>query len=224
MKLEQISDEYIKEVNGIKCRFAKFKNELNQVVEINISKSHGKHKRSGSRIYDIWKGMRHRCTNPNRPGYKYYGLKGIKVCDEWNNENGFENFYEWSIDNGYADYLTIDRLDSNKDYQPDNCQWVTHLENTTKATKQKHLPTFEYIGINQMECLMVKFYKVKDFAKMFGIDSRRVSDCCTGARQDYKGWTFTRKEIDVFETQETIQYWSTMEGEFPLEVQSISRR
>lgn len=70
--------------------------------------------------------MKKRCTQPSYHGYKYYGGKGIKVCAEW---QAFDAFREWSVANGYDQSLTIDRLDSAKDYGPTNCQWVTMAEN-----------------------------------------------------------------------------------------------
>lgn len=220
--MKQISDEYIKKVNGIKCRFAKFINDENQEVEVNISKSHGTHNKSKDRMYSIWKGMRYRCSNPKRPKYKWYGGKGIRVCDEWDGDGGFENFYNWSINNGYSEDLTIDRIKTELNYTPDNCQWITLLDNIKKGVQKPHFPKNKYIGINEVEGLIVTFYNVKHFATKFDIDPRRISECCKGTRAIYKNWKFTREEIDVFETQETIQYWSTMENEFPLEVQSIS--
>ena len=72
--------------------------------------------------------MKSRCNNPNRPKYPRYGGRGIKVCDEWNND--FMSFYTWAIDNGYSDDLQIDRIDNDGNYCPDNCRWVTLQENT----------------------------------------------------------------------------------------------
>jgi len=88
---------------------------------------------STTRLYNIWRGMRKRCNNPNEKSYKFYGAKGIKVCEEWND---FEIFYEWAMNSGYTDNLTIDRKDNKKNYCPENCQWLTRTENTRKATKK----------------------------------------------------------------------------------------
>lgn len=72
-------------------------------------------------LYSVWYNMISRCNNPNYHNYKNYGYKGIKICDEW---LVFENFYEWSISNGYKNKLTIDRIDNSKNYTKDNCRWV----------------------------------------------------------------------------------------------------
>lgn len=76
-----------------------------------------------SRIYGIWTDMIHRCTNPKEKNY--YG-KGITVCEEWRSD--FFNFYFWAIENGYTDKLTIDRIDSNRNYEPSNCRWATYKQ------------------------------------------------------------------------------------------------
>lgn len=78
------------------------------------------------RLYRIWRGMRQRCSNPEARNYKWYGGKGIKSCEEWNN---FEVFHSWAKNNGYSDGLELDRIDSDKNYEPDNCRWVTKKQN-----------------------------------------------------------------------------------------------
>ena len=80
-----------------------------------------KHGGAGTRIYVIWRNMRQRCNNPKSPYYKYYGGRGISICNEWDD---FSVFEDWSLSNGYADNLTIDRINVDGNYEPSNCRWV----------------------------------------------------------------------------------------------------
>lgn len=79
-----------------------------------------------TRIYRIWVDMKTRCCNESNINYERYGAKGIAICKEWLDD--FMNFYNWAIANGYRDDLTIDRIDNDKGYSPDNCRWVTQKE------------------------------------------------------------------------------------------------
>lgn len=81
-----------------------------------------------SRIRATWQGIIRRCFNPKCNDYKYYGGRGIGVAAEW--VDGFINFYQWAVCNGYDNKLQIDRIDNNGDYSPDNCRWVTKKDNT----------------------------------------------------------------------------------------------
>ena len=83
-------------------------------------------KKERKRLRSIYNGMRLRCYNENSINYKYYGGKGVTICDEW--LLSFENFFDWAINNGYNENLTIDRIDSEKEYSPDNCKWSTKKE------------------------------------------------------------------------------------------------
>lgn len=83
-------------------------------------------KKERKRLKSIYNGMRLRCYNENNVNYKYYGGKGVTICDEW--LLSFENFFDWAINNGYNENLTIDRIDSEKEYSPDNCKWSTKKE------------------------------------------------------------------------------------------------
>lgn len=87
-----------------------------------------KHGMSRKKLYKVYMSMKDRCYNESHKFYKDYGGRGIKICEEWMGDNGLENFYNWSTENGYKEGLTIDRKNVNGNYEPSNCRWATMEE------------------------------------------------------------------------------------------------
>lgn len=145
-----------------------------------------------TRLYRTWINMKSRCYTPSSSHFKYYGGKGIKVCDEW--KNNFLNFYNWSIKNGYKENLTIDRIDNNKNYEPNNCRWATYQmqnDNLPNAIKIKY---------------QNKIYTLTEICQMTGLTKK-----CIRTRYE-RGWSPER----IIETPKTKKLERDKNGKFTI--------
>ena len=115
------------------------------------------HNKSKTRLYRIWRNMRNRCYWKKHPQFYLWGGKGVIVCDEW--KNNFLNFYNWAINNGYNETMTIDRIDGDGDYCPENCRWVSMKE---QANNTKNVRFFEYNGERGTIWFFSKKYNVSE--------------------------------------------------------------
>lgn len=141
----------------------------------NCSKMFTKHNMTDTRLYYVWSSIKSRCENRNVHEYKYYGARGIKICDEWRND--FMCFYNWAIENGYDDNAergryTIDRIDTNGNYCPDNCRFVTQAKQMTNIRTNHNI---EYNG--EVHC-------ISDWARITGIDQFKIRN-----RIEKLGWS-----------------------------------
>lgn len=111
-------------------------------------------------IYLAWKNMRQRCFNPNRPDYKYYGGRGIMIIPDWNT---FDTFSLWAMNHGWQKGLTLDRIDNNQGYSPENCRWVSRK---VQSNNQRHTRIFTYNN---------RPYTLSELIEEIGVVKRKVA-------------------------------------------------
>lgn len=144
--------------------------------------------KSNTKLYRTWWGIKERCYKEYHSSYKNYGAKGIKICDEWLD---FLTFYDWSINNGYNDTLTIERIDSTKDYSPNNCEWITLSENVARSNKEtvRRKSKFTYIGVDP-EGNTHEFSNAQEFGRENNMNGLSIARVARGERKSYLGWKF----------------------------------
>lgn len=135
-----------------------------------------------ARLYKIYAGMKQRCTNPNYVRSKDYLGRGIEICAEW--LESYKCFEKWAMNNGYADNLSIDRIDNNGNYCPENCRWA---DAKTQANNRRDVKRYEYNG---------EILSVSEWARKLGKPRATIEG------RLLRGWSveraLTEPPIDVF--------------------------
>lgn len=152
-----------------------------------ISTTHGK---SNTKLFGVWNGMIERTTNKNNQSYYNYGERGITICDEWKDD--FKSFYDWAINNGYKDGLSIDRIDNDKGYYPENCRWVGNFE---QANNKRNNHKIEFNG---------EIHGIEEWARIIGISGSSLLSRLKN------GWTLeqalTTKPNGYMKRQKFLEY------------------
>lgn len=140
-------------------------------AEKNPNANYSAHGDTRTRLYDIWSHMKSRCSRPYDPRYKDYGGRGISVCEEW---QMYGSFQKWAIENGYKDDLTIERIDNDKNYCPENCTWIPKSD---QAKNRRINVMYTENGVTR---------NMREWAKIKGINYGTVQ--CRRKR----GWTLEK--------------------------------
>jgi hypothetical protein len=149
-----------------------------------------KHNLWRSKIYSVYHNMKDRCYNPKCHAYKNYGGKGVKICDEW--LDNFINFYNWAMNNGYKEGLSIDRINVDGNYEPSNCRWITLSKNVAYANKtnvRRKAEKGEYYGISPYGEYF-QFDNASQFAREHNLNANNVRDVANKRKKSHKGWKF----------------------------------
>lgn len=134
-------------------------------------------------IFKTFHNMNKRCYNNKTKSWKHYEGKGIIICKEWLDNKDI--FYEWAMENGWQKGLTIDRIDSNKNYEPSNCQWLTKAQNNSKVMRKRRGELAPCAKLSDAHVQVIKdLYKLNyegyGIAKFIGISPRSVYDILEG--------------------------------------------
>lgn len=152
-----------------------------------------RHGQAKSRLYRIWCAMKKRCYDPKANNYRYYGGRGIVVCDEWKKD--YVPFMEWAVSSGYKDNLSIDRIDPDGNYTPENCRWVTmSVQNSNKNEFRCPKRSIRVVCVETGS----QYNSITDAAEFAGVSRRAISACIHGRSKSSGGyrWKIVEKDTD----------------------------
>lgn len=149
--------------------------------------NHTTHGLSHGRLYKVWLVMLDRCRNPNNKNHKHYGGRGITVCDEWFD---YECFHEWAVSSGYDENApkgecTIDRIDNDGPYSPDNCRWVTMAKQARNTRNCRAVEVIDGSG-----SVVGRYKSIADAADATGVGHKSISSACRGVTGSAGGMRF----------------------------------
>ena len=162
-------------LTNLKRRHLKHLGNLKRKQTIHGDARYDHHKKR-AKLYNIWSMMKQRCYNEKNNGYRYYGSRGIDICCEWHN---YTNFRKWALVNGYKDGLTIDRINNDKGYCPENCQWISRGHNVAKSNKANR-------RLSNKDVKKLKFlhetgnYTQEKLANIFNMSQTNISSILLG--------------------------------------------
>lgn len=136
------------------------------------------HGLANTRLFHIWQNMKARCSNPKEKSYKNYGGRGISICKSWLNDN--TKFFTWAMQNGYKEYLTIERIDNNKNYTPSNCTWIPQSMQT--ANRRVSLGVKK---AREIKILLKEGVSVKELAKRYSVHYTTIGYIQRGKAYSY---------------------------------------
>ena len=145
------------------------------------------HGMTETRLYGIWSKMKGRCLCPTNESYNAYGGRGIRICDEWADD--FMAFYNWAISNGYAETLSIDRIDNDGNYCPDNCRWITFEENARKQRIDQHMKNHGFYHGTSPDGITYDFMDAKSFGEQHGLSGSAIRNAVVKGNLLH-GWKF----------------------------------
>lgn len=132
-------------------------------------------------LYTVWEGMKQRCGNPNHVSYKNYGGRGIYVCDEWKDD--YSVFREWAFSHGYKNGVTLERLNNDAGYCPENCKWVTNKEQARNKRSNRAV----YL-VSETGTILIRYGTIAEAAEKTGSNGNLIGRVCMGRLKSTNGF------------------------------------